>query len=284
MTLKVLPLKTKNTPIRNTREWLENAECVIVDNPEIADFIIFEDHGDPITEIMSAKKRFEEFAQKLVFILSGDADTSDDKSLWFCSSVVPNKSNKFQIYTYNSRIHTTKPESKHKTIKGNFCGTIWNTPERRCLTTLSSDWLIKESHWWNLDAESKANLSYYTYDLMKSSYYTLCPKGKGSSSMRVAESLACGSIPILIADESDPFYENYGNLAVRIYRKDMQNINKILDKLPIPNESQIEQCIYFYEKQICRYNKLPWTVCSGFSNKIISALKKQYEYSSNRGQ
>jgi hypothetical protein len=273
--VKILPLKAKSTPIASTVSWLEYGGCIITDNPEEADFIVFEDHGDPIQEIIGIKKYFEKFVHKLVFILSGDIDVSDDNSLWFCSSIVPNTSNKFQIYTYNPRIYAIEPGFNNKTIKGNFCGTIWNTPERQCLKTLSNDWIIKESNWWNLDVQSKANLSYYTYDLMKSSYYTLCPRGKGSSSMRIVESLASGSIPILIADESNPFYENYGDLPIRIGREDIYNIKEILDGLPIPDQSLLEECIRFYKKHICKQNNFPWTVSSGFSNKIISILESK---------
>jgi hypothetical protein len=265
--LKILPIEN------STQSWLIKESCDIVKDPDFADFIIFEKTGDPEHEINSLKKKFNKYLHKLVFILSGDVDFSDNISIWFCSSLKPNNKNKFQIYTLNPRIYKLDPELKPKKIKGFFSGTIWNTPERQYLKNLSNNWVIEEHNWWGADKNFQSKLSKYTYDMMRSSYYTLCPRGKGLSSMRVSEALACGSIPILINDKSNPFYENYGDIPIRIPKSEIPNLNNIIDSLENPSKKELSNCLMFYKSNICKNNITTWTVCSGFSHKIISTLK-----------
>lgn len=265
--LKILPIEN------GTQSWLIKENCTIVKHPDDADFIIFEKTGDPEFEIRILKQKFNKHLHKLVFILSGDIDFSDNTSIWFCSSLKPNHKNKFQIYTLNPRVYKLDPKLKPKKIKGFFSGTIWNTPERQCLKNLPSNWVIQEHDWWSADKNFQSKLSKYTYDMMRSSYYTLCPRGKGLSSMRVSEALACGSIPILINDNSNPFHENYGDIPIRISKDEISNLNNIIDSLENPSEKELSNCLMFYKSNICKNNITRWTVCSGFCNKIISTLK-----------
>jgi hypothetical protein len=265
--LKILPIENA------TQGWLTKESCTIVECPHDADFIIFEKTGDPELEIRRLKQKFNKHLHKLVFILSGDIDFSDNTSIWFCSSLKPNHKNKFQIYTLNPRVYRLDPELKPKKIKGFFSGTIWNTPERQCLKNLPNNWVIEDRDWWGADENSQLKLSKHTYDMMRSSYYTLCPKGKGSSSMRVSEALACGSIPILINDNSNPFCENYGGIPIRITKDEISNVNNIIDGLGNPSEKELLNSLMFYKSNICKNNITTWTICSGFSHKIISTLK-----------
>ena len=46
------------------------------------------------------------------------------------------------------------------------------------------------------------------------SNFPLCPKGKGNSSMRIIESIACGAIPILIDDFSAPYGFDYSQFCL----------------------------------------------------------------------
>ena len=251
--------------------WItESKFCELSSSPENADFIIFESEGDPFTEIKIVQKKFH--ADKLVFILSGDIDYSDAQSIWFASTIKPNNINKFQIYLTNPRMSMSSPEFGEKDIFAYFGGTIWNSEERLFLKELPNNFLIEEiKGYWNLNPEDKIEVTKKSYLKMRRSVYTLCPKGKGSSSMRILEAMANGSIPVLINDSSNPFYENYGNLVLRVAN------DHLLDMVNIVNNNKFEtldflKCYEFYKKNV--HNPFTsWSVCLGFHDKIVSRLQ-----------
>jgi len=268
--MKLYPLE------RTSLSWIQGQGCQISQSPEDADFIIYESVGDDHGKISMVKNKFSYCKEKLVFILSGDVNFSDDQSVWFATTIVPDNVRKFQLYTTNPRIHKFKSgDVTSKSTFGYFGGTIWDTPERRFMRNLNSDkWKIQEcKNYWGESVEMKEEISLNSYNEMVKSHYTLCPKGKGASSMRVAESLACGSIPILINDKSNPFFENYGDLALRLHSTDEKVISEFLNELPIPESGKAEECVDFYNSNINKFGHYTWSVCSGFSNKIIEKLE-----------
>ena len=263
--MKIFSIKESSIP------WISNSECRLVSNPDYADWIIYESVGEPIQEINNARNRYPR--NKLVFILSGDRDFSDDVSLWFASNVKPSP-NKFQIYITNPRIYAVEPSLEPKSIFGYFGGTIWDTAERQFMHSLSDRWLIEPvNNYWGLTPPEKVEISNNSYEKIKKSTYTLCPRGKGPSSMRIVEALACGSIPILIHDHTNPFDDNFGDLILRLSLDDITRFDEIVDNMPTPTTDMPNKCIEFYKKNICVDNTIPWSVCSGFSHKIIDILK-----------
>lgn len=251
----------------------EGCECVTT--PSEADYIVYESTGDPSSEINNVRVMFKDYGRRLVFILSGDRDYSDDIHTWFASSLTADNKTKFQIYTYNPRIYSQEPKFYEKKFKGVFQGTIWNTPERQCMRNLSKDWIVKSTTgYWDMNPEQRLDITMSSYDNMRRAMYTLCPRGNGPSSMRVVEALACGSIPVLINDNTNPFEEDFGGLAIRIKREDISNICQILNELETPSEEMFIKCNNFYKSEICKYNDIEWTVVTGFSRKIVNILRE----------
>lgn len=265
--MKLFSIKETSIP------WILASECELVYNPDEADYIIYETAGDPVHEVANIKNLYPR--DKLVFILSGDLDVSDDESLWFASNLVPSE-NKFQLYITNPRIYATEPSFEEKDIFGYFGGTIWEAPEREFMYSLSEKWVIEPvDNYWHLPNEDRVIISNKSYEKIKRSLYTLCPRGNGPSSMRIIEALACGSIPILINDDTDPFDENFGDMVIQLPLSDIPDIEKIIDNLPVPTTDDFNTCIEFYKNNVCVNNKIPWSVGSGFAYKIIDILKEK---------
>ena len=271
MSLKIHNINPMSTP------WLRLHGCEIT-SPEDADFIIYEQLTDHVMpEVNSLKNRYP--SEKLVFILSGDNNMTDDKHIWFVQNCDKPTDKIYQIYVHNPRIWNYKPtEGKvEKDIFGCFSGTIWDTPERQCLKSLSDRWKITDNKFWEFTPEQKIELASKTFKEMERSIYTLCPKGCGVTSMRVLEALACGSIPILIHDKSNPFEENFGEHVIRLEIEDVKNLDNIVDSLPKPDYNTFKSCRDFYWNNVCgdllKKNTLPWAIASGFSYKIIDALE-----------
>ena len=94
-----------------------------------------------------------------------------------------------------------------------------------------------------------------TYNLiLLNSRYSLCPSGSGPNSIRFWESLAIGSIPILLADTLDLPKINKNNLnydwkdaIIFLQENQLENINEILNKISIEEEFKMRfKCIEIY--------------------------------------
>jgi hypothetical protein len=71
----------------------------------------------------------------------------------------------------------------------------------------------------NENDETKKRTNIYN-DILIKSRYSLCPSGSGPNSIRFWESLAVGSIPVLLADTLDlPEYIDWENSVVIFKRK-----------------------------------------------------------------
>ena len=80
------------------------------------------------------------------------------------------------------------------------------------------------------------------------SRYSLCPSGSGPNSIRLWESLACGSIPIVLSDKLDLPYHNLWNKAIIILNEnEVYNISSILANISSEKENEMRKyCIEIY--------------------------------------
>ena len=72
--------------------------------------------------------------------------------------------------------------------------------------------------------------------------------GTGPNSIRFWESLACGSIPILLSDSLElPYHELWDNAIIRCHEKDLENIDIILEEIRSYKEDEMRQnCLTIY--------------------------------------
>ena len=91
------------------------------------------------------------------------------------------------------------------------------------------------------------NIENYNQILLDSRY-SLCPCGSGPNSIRFWESLAIGSIPVLLSDTLDlPNHELFDNTIVRVKESELENLNNILEKISVEEEQiRRENCIKIY--------------------------------------
>ena len=190
-------------------------DVIVVNTAEEADFILFEQYSYPINEINQLKATYPK--NKLVFILSSDQNNYlDDECIWFtCATVAPRtlKARQTQIPCINPSVfrYTIKDTEKEKDIY--FKGSIW--PFRQAFydffSSKSNCTIERFDHYWETvcngsNADDFITQSAFTmYDKMCKYKLSLCPKGFGSGSMRVVESLRCKCIPILIDDFTAPY-------------------------------------------------------------------------------
>ena len=85
--------------------------------------------------------------------------------------------------------------------------------------------------------------------LLLESRFSLCPSGSGPNSIRLWESLATGSIPIILADTLElPEHELWENTILRVKECDIGNLSQILANVDETKEREMrENCIKLYK-------------------------------------
>lgn len=85
--------------------------------------------------------------------------------------------------------------------------------------------------------------------LLLNSRYSLCPSGSGPNSIRFWESLAVGSIPILLSDTLElPNNDDWDNAIIRVPEIDLSEIPCILQNISFSRESEMrKKCIQLFE-------------------------------------
>jgi hypothetical protein len=108
-----------------------------------------------------------------------------------------------------------------KNLLANFIGKVTH-PIRTGLMDLKG----KEGYFISTE---QTGLESYTH-ILASSVFTLCPRGYGKTSFRIAEALEQGSIPVYISDEFlEPHGIDFNEYGVKI--SDVSKIEEVLSKL-----------------------------------------------------
>jgi len=97
--------------------------------------------------------------------------------------------------------------------------------------------------------QADQNKQYYKR-VLQQSRYSLCPSGAGPSSIRIYESLACGAIPIILADTFRfPRVKgvDWNECCVNIKESNYQDMRRILKSIPLARENEMRHnCIQAY--------------------------------------
>lgn len=110
----------------------------------------------------------------------------------------------------------------------------------------------------NENDELKKRTNIYN-DILIKSRYSLCPSGSGPNSIRFWESLAVGSIPVLLSDTLDlPEYIEWEKTIIFLKENEIDKLNYILENIDEKTEKNMRSnCIKVYNQlknnYICKY-------------------------------
>ena len=99
----------------------------------------------------------------------------------------------------------------------------------------------------NIDTRHILNTKKYN-EVLVNSKYSLCPSGSGPNSIRLWESLACGSIPVLLSDTLDlPKHPLWEDAIIRVCEKDVAMIPELLSRIEeVEERSRRHNCLVIY--------------------------------------
>ena len=116
--------------------------------------------------------------------------------------------------------------------------------------------------------------------LLIDSRFSLCPSGSGPNSIRLWESLATGSIPIILADTLDlPVHELWDKAILRVKESDLYKLPDLLSTIDESKEIEMRKyCIELYNyfktnfKNNKKYNMIIFSNCHG--ERYINIFKR----------
>lgn len=104
----------------------------------------------------------------------------------------------------------------------------------------SGKYTVQEKHLYNTVEYNK---------LLLDSQFSLCPSGTGPNSIRLWESLAIGSIPVVLSDQLElPEHPLWPRAIIRILERDLENVDYVLRNIGADEiEERRRNCISLYE-------------------------------------
>lgn len=127
-----------------------------------------------------------------------------------------------------------KFRSREKDLDFSFIGNIGAHQCRIELARLYPDRVKNSGIGWGLDLQTPQSAKDHYLDLMGRSFFSLCPRGTGISSVRLFEAMCTGSIPIIIADEYKyPLSHliNWNDFSITVPENSIHSIEKIVSDL-----------------------------------------------------
>lgn len=100
----------------------------------------------------------------------------------------------------------------------------------------------------NIDKRHSDKTNRYN-KLLINSRYSLCPSGSGPNSIRFWESLACGSIPVLLSDTIElPYHIDWGEAIIVYPENKIEDIDNYIRSISIEEEElRRKKCIELYK-------------------------------------
>lgn len=197
-------------------------------------------------------KKMSQIFNKSIAILDGDIPSDliiHENILYFISSISFNQvKNIIPIFcnAFSSVLYYESIKRSHDDLRANFHQRLYDVSFLGSFDTWGPRKLIKklklersnfieEVNFWSQDAIHKAEMFLHYLNILKDTKFSLCPRGFNQSSIRFAESITMGAIPILIDDLSLPF----GELTPypRISSGDLTFLNEIILHI---SENEIE--------------------------------------------
>lgn len=116
-----------------------------------------------------------------------------------------------------------------------FMGSTKTHDIRRGLTILYPQYCYDSGFMWGLDPRipNKKELNDKYIEMLGDSEFSLCPRGTGISSVRLFESMAMGSIPVIIADGYKLPLQNvidWNGISIQVRQNQISKIGQVLQQ------------------------------------------------------
>lgn len=216
----------------------------LTDDPQEADVILFAEMGfsaalGPFDARLRAHPLVRRFRDKCFVYNSADI------AIPFLPGVYPSIERGF----YDDRrvrsghylsTHTARPPfvdlpHSQRDLLFSFVGNAGNHPVRRRIVELRHSRGVSADvagGAWGSGREAVTRFVAEYADVMSRSRFALCPRGLGTSSIRLFESMQSGTVPVIVSDDwVEPAGPDWSAFSVRIAEADVDRIPMVLESL-----------------------------------------------------
>jgi hypothetical protein len=210
----------------------------LTENPEEADLILFAEtvhFDDPEWRTLKAHSYVERFREKC--FLYNEADTP-----WcvlpglYCSmpsrAFQPRRQKAFNyLYTMNAKVAGVAGPDRR--FLYSFMGAANHASRRRILKLRDARAVLDDTSKFNIwlptGAEEREARERRYAEVLQSSAFVLCPRGAGTSSYRLYETMKLGVAPVMISDEwVEPEGPDWGAFMLRVGEGEVARIPELL--------------------------------------------------------
>lgn len=210
------------------------------DDPDAADVILFVENCAPITHYIEALQHpvYRAHPEKCFLFTRSDAPVPFLPGIYASISrrwYDPARTRSgFYLDLFDKEFITYDPSLTDRDYLYSFIGQMSTHPVREALAELShsSQFIQDTSNYWpygDLDEPTRSRLEEQYVDVAQRSRFVLCPRGRGTSSIRLFEMMQMGRPPVIISDEwVPPEGPDWNEFSLRVAEEDVSQIPRLL--------------------------------------------------------
>lgn len=207
-------------------------------NPEEAELILFAEtvhFDDPEWRTLRQHPYLQRFREKCFLYHEGDTPWCVLPGL-YCSmprrAFQPRRQKAFNyLYTMNDEV--AGPSTAPRRWLYSFMGAANHASRRRLLKLRDSRAVLEDTsaynQWKPMDSAERDRRQRRYVEVLEGSKFVLCPRGAGTSSYRMYETMKMGIAPVVISDEwVEPDGPDWGTFLLRVREDDVARIPELL--------------------------------------------------------
>jgi len=254
----------------------------ICDEPDDADAIVFVENtqfNDVFFRQLTHHRLLQEFPDKVFMYNEMDRPWDVLPGLYCCMPrrhINPRKHRAFAyLSTPNPYINTIYQKAPARRWLYSFMGSMSHACRRPIMRLQHPDGYVQDTSDFNVwkSNSNEMEVRGRTYaDILGASQFVLCPRGIGTSSIRLYETLEAGRVPVIISDHWVPPAETDWSFAIQIEERRIGSIPGLLSALV--NEAEERGAA---ARQAWANSYAPYTLFNTVGNSIESIMNSDHE-------
>lgn len=251
----------------------------LCEDPHNADAIVFVENtqfDDVMFNTLTTHELVQKYPDKVFMYNEMDKPWDVLPGLYTCMPANTYTQKRQQAFAYlstpNQYINKVHLQSTERQYLFSFIGAMSHKCRRRIMDLDSERAYLQNTSdfnvWNTTEAEMESRAKNYA-QVLSTSHFVLCPRGIGTSSIRLFESLEAGRAPVIISDQWVPPHETNWDFAIQVKQKKIHTIPALLAS---QEDEAVQRGDAAREAWLAHY--APSTLFNTFANSIL-ALKTQ---------
>ncbi|MFK7853744.1 MAG: exostosin family protein [Granulosicoccus sp.] len=214
---------------------------IVCDDPGAADVILFVENtqfDDVFFKLLSRHPLLQEFPDKVLMYNEMDHPWDFLPGLYCCMPRRFLNKQKHRAFAYlstpNPYISNIYQDSAQRQWLYSFMGSMSHACRRPIMRLQHVDGYVQDTsdfNVWNSDSREMEVRGRAYANVLGGSQFVLCPRGIGTSSLRLYETLEAGRVPVIISDQWVPPEETDWSFAIQIEERRVSSIPGLLSAL-----------------------------------------------------